>query len=80
VRMEETKIKKQSQDEVVLNYLKQPGKTITTSKTFSLFGIIDLQSVIRNLRKKIAIQDTWIKKIDKEGKTTRYKEYWIKAA
>ena len=45
------KTKKQSQDNIILAHL-QKGKTISTMEAFKLFGIVDLQSVIRNIRKK----------------------------
>ena len=50
------KTKKQSQDSIVLQYLKK-GKTISTVEAFKLFGIVDLQSVIRNIRKTTEVQD-----------------------
>ena len=73
--MQETK--KQSQDQIILEYLKKKGKTISTAEAFSLFGIVDLQSVVRNLRKKLHIKDKWVTDKNSFGKPIRYKRYWL---
>ena len=73
-----TTTKKQSQDELVLQYLKQ-GNQISTMEAFKLFGIVDLQSVIRNIRKKTEIQDKWVNGKNPCGRPTRYKQYFLGA-
>lgn len=73
------KMKKQSQDNIILEYL-QKGKTISTMEAFKLFGIVDLQSVIRNIRKTTDVQDKWVKGINQYGEPTRYKQYFLGAA
>lgn len=72
------KTKKQSQDNIILEHLKK-GKTISTMEAFKLFGIVDLQSVIRNIRKTTDIQDKWVKGINQYGEPTRYKQYFLGA-
>lgn len=73
------KTKKQSQDNIVLEYLKK-GKTISTAEAFKLFGIVDLQSVIRNIRKTVDVQDKWVKATNQYGEPTRYKQYFLGVA
>lgn len=73
------KTKKQSQDNIILEHLKK-GKTISTMEAFKLFGIVDLQSVIRNIRKTTDIQDKWVKGTNQYGEPTRYKKYFLGAA
>lgn len=73
------KSKKQSQDNIVLEHLKK-GKTISTVEAFKLFGIVDLQSVIRNIRKTTEVQDKWVKSTNQYGKPTRYKQYFLGVA
>ncbi len=73
------KTKKQSQDNIILAHL-QKGKTISTMEAFKLFGIVDLQSVIRNIRKTTDVQDKWVKGINQYGEPTRYKQYFLGAA
>lgn len=73
------KTKKTSQDNIILAYL-QKGKTISTMEAFKLFGIVDLQSVIRNIRKTTDVQDKWVKGINQHGEPTRYKQYFLGAA
>ncbi len=73
------KMKKQSQDNIILAHLKK-GKTISTMEAFKLFGIVDLQSVIRNIRKTTDVQDKWVKGINQYGEPTRYKQYFLGAA
>ena len=45
-----------------------------------LFGIVDLQSVIRNIRKTTDVQDKWVKGTNQYGEPTRYKQYFLGAA
>jgi len=73
------KTKKQSQDNIVLEHLKK-GKTISTMEAFKLFGIVDLQSVIRNIRKTVEVQDKWVKATNQYGEPTRYKQYFLGVA
>ena len=73
------KTKKQSQDNIVLEHLKK-GKTISTAEAFKLFGIVDLQSVIRNIRKTVDVQDKWVKGTNQDGEPTRYKQYFLGVA
>ncbi len=75
----QTKKKKQSQDDIILQYLKK-GKSITTFEAFTLFGIVDLQSVVRNIRKKITVKDKWVKSINHLGKPVRFKRYFLEIA
>ena len=70
------KSKKISQDSIILQHLKK-GKTISTMEAFKLFGIVDLQSVIRNIRKKTVINDKWVKSTNQNGEPIRYKQYFI---
>ena len=73
------KMKKQSQDNIILEHL-QKGTTISTMEAFKLFGIVDLQSVIRNIRKTTDVQDKWVKGTNQYGEPTRYKQYFLGAA
>ncbi len=73
------KIKKQSQDSIILAHL-QKGKTISTMEAFKLFGIVDLQSVIRNIRKTVNVQDKWVKGVNQYGEPIRYKQYFLGVA
>lgn len=68
-----------SQESIILDYLKK-GKTISTMEAFKLFGIVDLQSVIRTIRKTTDVQDKWIKGTNQYGKPTRYKQYFLGVA
>lgn len=71
--------KKISQNSVVLNYLKK-GKSISTFEAFKLFGIVDLQGVIRSIRRNTDVQDKWVKGINQYGKPIKYKQYFLGAA
>ena len=75
----ETKEKRRSQDDVVLEYLKN-GNKISTMEAFKLFGIVDLQSVIRNIRKTTEVQDKWVNATNSYGRAIRYKQYFLGAA
>lgn len=72
------KMKKLSQDNIILAHLQQ-GKTISTMEAFKLFGIVDLQSVIRNIRKTTNVQDKWVKSTNQYGEPIRYKQYFLGA-
>ena len=74
-----TQEKRQSQDNVILEYLKK-GNKISTMEAFKLFGIVDLQSVIRNIRKTTEVQDKWVNTTNSYGRAIRYKQYFLGAA
>ena len=75
----ETTEKRQSQDEVILDYLKK-GNKISTMEAFKKFGIVDLQSVIRNIRKTTQVNDIWVNTTNAYGRAIRYKQYFLGAA
>ncbi len=72
------KMKKLSQDNMILAHLQQ-GKTISTMEAFKLFGIVGLQSVIRNIRKTTNVQDKWVKSTNQYGEPIRHKQYFLEA-
>jgi hypothetical protein len=65
-----------NQEEIVLKYMKEHG-SITTLEAAVLLYIMDLQSVIRNLRKEYNIKDEWIVKTNLYGKKVKFKKYRI---
>lgn len=67
-----------SQKEEVLLYLKKYGKISTLQASNELF-IMDLQGIIRNLRKKMVINDEWVYKKNKFGRPCKYKRYFIES-
>lgn len=67
-----------SQTEEVLFYLKRYGKITTLEASTKLF-IMDLQGIIRNLRKSMVINDEWVYKKNKFGRPCRYKRYFLES-
>lgn len=67
----------ETNDTILLKYL-QAGNIITTRNAPEILGIADERANIRNLRDKgIDVKDKWIQSINRRGRKTRYKEYWI---
>ena len=65
-----------NQKEEVLFYLKRHGRITTMEASNKLF-IMDLQSVIRLLRKSMTINDEWVYKKNIYGRPIRFKRYYI---
>lgn len=66
-----------TQMQIVLNYL-IAGNIITTREAPDELGIADVRAVIRDLRDLgYKILDRWVKGLNRYGKMTRYKEYFI---
>ena len=65
-----------TQREEVLLYLRKHGRITTMDAANKLF-IADLQSIIRDLRKKMLIDDEWVYKKNIYGRPIRYKRYFI---
>jgi hypothetical protein len=64
-----------TQKEQILEYLEKNG-TITTLECMQKLGVLDLQRPIMLLRNEgYNITDRWIKKMDRLGRKTKYKEY-----
>jgi hypothetical protein len=66
----------ESNQQVVLQYL-MAGKKITTKQAMDELGIADLQSVIRYIRKNIEVKDNWVDGVNRRGRNTRHKEYYM---
>ena len=65
-------------NEVVLNHLLD-GNIITTRTAPSRLGIADVRANIRDLRNiGYKISDRWVSSVNRRGRKTRYKEYFIK--
>ena len=65
------------ENEVLLKYL-QDGNVITTRTAPDKIGIADVRANIRDLRDAgIGIKDKWVSDINRRGRKTRYKEYWL---
>lgn len=65
-----------TQEEEILLYLKRYGKISTLQASNELY-IMDLQGVIRRLKKRMVINSEWIYKKNKFGRPCRYKRYFI---
>ena len=65
-----------TQLEEVLLYLKRYGRISTLDASNKLF-IMDLQGVIRNIRKHLNVSDEWVYKRNKFGRPCRYKRYFL---
>lgn len=64
--------------DILLAYLQQ-GKIITTRNAPDELGIADVRASIRDLRDAgIAIDDRWASGINRRGRKTRYKEYFLR--
>ena len=64
-------------NEVLLTYL-QEGNIITTRTAPDEIGIADVRANIRDLRDLgYKIKDKWVSSLNRRGRKTRYKEYWL---
>ena len=55
------------------------GNIVTTREAPEVLGIADVRANIRDLRDAgVPILDKWVKGLNRYGKKTRYKEYFIK--
>lgn len=67
----------ETNNQILLRFLKA-GKIITTRNAPDMLGIADVRANIRDLRNLgYDIKDKWVSGINKRGRKTRYKEYWI---
>jgi hypothetical protein len=67
----------ETNNEVLLKYL-QDGNIITTRTAPEKIGIADVRANIRDLRDAgYKILDKWVSSINRRGRKTRYKEYWL---
>lgn len=66
-----------TQKEIVLQYLQEHG-SITSKECMNKLDICDLQKAIQLLREEnYDIKDKWIKKINKYGKSIKFKKYML---
>ena len=65
-----------TQVEEVLLYLKRYGRITTLDASTKLY-IMDLQGVIRNIRKHLPVSYEWVYKKNKFGRPCRYKRYYL---
>ena len=64
-------------NEILLEYL-QNGGIVTTRTAPEVLGIADVRANIRELRDSgIEILDRWVERMNRRGRKTRFKEYWI---
>lgn len=64
-------------NEILLEYL-QNGGVVTTRTAPDVLGIADVRANIRDLRDSgIEVLDRWVEDINRRGRKTRFKEYWI---
>lgn len=70
------KLQPTTQLEEVLLYLKRYGRITTIEASHKLF-IMDLQGVIRNIRKHLPVSDEWVYKKNKFGRPCRFKRYYL---
>lgn len=69
----------ETNNEILLKYL-QEGNVVTTRNAPEELGIADVRANIRDLRDSgIEIKDKWVQSVNRRGRKTRYKEYWIEA-
>ena len=67
----------ETNDEMLLRYF-QEGNIVTTRTAPDEIGIADVRANIRNLRDAgYNIVDRWVSKVNRRGRKTRYKEYWM---
>lgn len=70
-------MKKLTQKQKVLNYLKE-NENITSLDSFSKLWIMDLQGVIRDLKKDgYTIMDRWVSKTNMYGEKKKFKLYFL---
>lgn len=68
---------RKTNDDILLEFL-QEGKVITTRNAPDELGIADERAHIRNLRNKgIKVLDRWREGINRRGRRTYYKEYFL---
>lgn len=68
---------RKTNDDILLEFL-QEGKVITTRNAPDELGIADVRAHIRNLRNKgIKVLDRWREGINRRGRKTYYKEYFL---
>lgn len=66
-------------NETLLEYL-QKGKIVTTRNAPDEIGIADVRANIRDLRDLgYKIQDRWVTGLNRRGRKTRFKEYFIES-
>lgn len=64
-------------NKVLLEYL-EAGNIVTTRNAPQEIGIADVRANIRDLRNLgYDIKDKWVTSLNRRGRKTRYKEYWI---
>lgn len=64
-------------NEILLEYL-QNGGVVTTRTAPDVLGIADVRANIRDLRDSgIEVLDRWVEDINRRGRKTRFKEYWL---
>jgi len=67
-----------TQKEQLLKYFKETENNITTLECVQKLYILDLQSVIRDLKKEgYNIMDFWINHTNIFGKATSFKRYYL---
>lgn len=67
-----------TQQQIVKDWLERKG-SITTLEASNLLFIMDLQSVIRCLKKKgMDINDKWRYKTNRYGRRIKFKKYFIR--
>lgn len=67
----------ETNNEVLLKYL-QEGNIVTTRTAPTKIGIADVRANIRDLRDLgYKIKDKWVSSVNRRGRKTRYKEYWL---
>ena len=67
-------------DEILLKYL-QDGGVVTTRMAPDVLGIADVRANIRNLRDKgIEVLDRKKSGVNRRGRKTSYKEYYMERA
>ena len=65
-----------TQKNIILTHLLH-NKSITSYESFDKYGILDLQSVIRLLRKDYIIADEWIHTTNRYGFKVKFKQYFL---
>ena len=69
----------ETNNEVLLKYL-QAGNIVTTRTAPDKIGIADVRANIRDLRDLgYEIKDRWVTSVNRRGRKTRYKEYWLES-
>jgi len=64
-------------NQILLEYL-QNGGIVTTRTAPDVLGIADVRANIRDLRNAgIEVLDRWVEGINRRGRKTQYKEYYL---